>query len=386
MSQPTAGHTRLAMRLRELRSDWSGTTQRHLAQALGASGALVSSWENGNAVPPEDRIAQYARFFATRRSVASMPARLLDDLDRDEEQCRIDLETELLRLRLDGAGPAERRATGSLGGRFWYFPDGQPVTIICTRMSIRQMVGDRRDELEAAGGVPDSSYAPIQQYTLNPEHPNAVYNARNGDIDALLELVGHVRAENPATSVSWLMTDAPLGPDDLLGHVVVLGGGDALNKENEGAPREFRELLDRLDLPVRSGAVENEDEEFDFSYEVFDEPTNPDGSATSFYPDLVSVPTSAVPRLQQDLALIVRRPNPFNESATVTVCAGIFSRGTYGAVRAFTDGNLRTRNEKSLEERVDPASFWMLVRVPVFAGRRTMPPDLANPDHVVRSS
>ncbi|MFN8078322.1 MAG: helix-turn-helix domain-containing protein, partial [Kineosporiaceae bacterium] len=65
---------RLAERLRTLRtSAWPGVTvtQRQLADALGASAPLVSSWENTgtDTIPPEERLYSYAQFFATARSL-----------------------------------------------------------------------------------------------------------------------------------------------------------------------------------------------------------------------------------------------------------------------------------------------------------------------------
>src|SRR5690349_16967524 len=81
MAELTSSRGLLAARLRELRISW-GVTQRQLSDALGLSGALVSSWENGSAVPPEERLNSYARFFATRRSTEMRPPSLIpsDDL------------------------------------------------------------------------------------------------------------------------------------------------------------------------------------------------------------------------------------------------------------------------------------------------------------------
>ena len=61
----------LAQRLRELRAQWPGAvvTQRQLADALGASIPLISSWESTITAPSEDWLRLYARFFATHRSV-----------------------------------------------------------------------------------------------------------------------------------------------------------------------------------------------------------------------------------------------------------------------------------------------------------------------------
>ena len=79
-------------------------------------------------------------------------------------------------------------------------------------------------------------------------------------------------------------------------------------------------------------------------------------------------PWPADPRVRRR----VDRPGPrirSNLAATLTICTGVFSRGTYGAVRALTDVNLRSRNEKYLVEHVSiPNEFWLLMHVPVFGG------------------
>ena len=68
-------------------------------------------------------------------------------------------------------------------------------------------------------------------------------------------------------------------------------------------------------------------------------------------------------------------------SARITMCVGGFTRGTYGAVRAFTDAHLRTRNERYVRGHVASENdFWMLIHVPVIAGR-TITPDLERPFH-----
>src|SRR5215207_1457634 len=135
----------LGARLRKLRTAW-GVTQKHLSDALGVSGPLLSSWETGSAVPPEERLSQYARFFATRRSIAQPAPKLLPpaDLTADEEKVRSELVDELVRLREEALAGSTRRTrdTGNLGGRFWYYPDGQPITILCTPLSRTQLLGD----------------------------------------------------------------------------------------------------------------------------------------------------------------------------------------------------------------------------------------------------
>jgi transcriptional regulator with XRE-family HTH domain len=440
----------LAARLRELRANALGVyvTQRQLADALGISVPLVSSWENPSspALPPEDRLQALARFYATPRSLDDHP-HLLDvgELTKEEERVRRDLIDELGRLRDVGTAPTSGRRTGALGGRFYYFPDSLPVRIIGSRSSpyevlpsppsrealdavrrLRDLVGDdaprgvdaaldeferyvdvvgvlrqlvalgwtRREKIDASdwnaiarvfdgGGV---------QYA-DPWHPNAVHSLWNGDMDAAVELHGHIRAENPGKDVRWML-DSEVTADDLTaGHVIVLGGTFSLFGGSSG-PLDY--LRRRLNLPVRPAFPE--DDEYGGSIVVT---LDSDGRPDMEGPDVEHhcprfliengerVLDHGQPVLEYDVALLLRAPNPLNLTATVSICTGVFSRGTYGAVRALTDANLRTINEKYLSEHLDLTDFWMLMHVPVFSGptgAQTLTPDLTRPFHRLRTS
>jgi transcriptional regulator with XRE-family HTH domain len=384
MTEATEARSRLGARLRELRRSWDGVriTQQHVAEALGLSPALVSSWESGAAVPPENRLQGYAWFFATRRTMNGRRAQLVsrEDLTTQEERRRQELVDELVQLREEALHIEDSvRVVGALGGRFWHYPNAEQVTILCTPLSETQL-GLTHVKLEDA--------PPIIQYTANPTHPNAIRAVGNGDIDGLLELVGHVRAENPTIDVRWTTFATITSVDQLTGHLIILGGGD-LGGES---PVEslVNELHRRLELPVYGRSIPGGDEEFDFEFIVTcDKDGNPTFGGEQqvpFGPRFLRDETAAgrprllregVPVLESDVALIVRKANPLNPAATVTVCSGLFSRGTYGSVRAFTDARFRARNEQYLAENLDPDDFWMLVSVPIFAGERTVTPDLA---------
>ena len=383
----------LADRLRQLRDHWDGVsiTQSHVARALGVSLALISSWESGKAIPPEERLKSYAQFFATRRSRSGNEARLvpLEDLSDEEERARRQLIDDLIDLR-EKALTGERTdapAAGALGGRFWHFPGGQPVTIAY-------------NTFESLGALDYSQ----------PAHPNYIKQLANGDIDALLELVGHIRAENPGIVVTW----QPLSTDVIGaaagGHLVLLGG--AAESSAEVPPDDpLAWLHRRLDLPVSTRLPDGGDPEFDAEFVVavtkdgtpvfgargteifrpiFLRDGNKEGSRRLLTePDPLG---RQFPQLEYDVALLARMPNPLNTGATVTICSGLFSRGSLGAVRALTDPRLRGRNEQFLFERFrDPGnrstlrSFWMLFHVPVAQGE-TVTPDLNRPFHRLRSS
>jgi len=392
----------LASRLRELRlglRDDFQVTQRHVAEALGASVALVSSWESATAVPPEERVRAYARFFASPRSVDAGHGRMLPDeqLTPEEEKRRRELIDELIQLRERALQPVEpaARQTGALGGRFWFFPDGQPVVIAATRMSERQLRG-----LEEEGRAHPHPYA-------RPSHPNFIRSLLNADMDATIEAFGHIRAENPGSEVRFLTTDQ-LQPDHLTGHLVVLGGGDT-GMHSLGSPTALASplawVVRRMDLPVSSRLPDGGDEEYDAEFVVavdaegepaygaeVQEVYRPTFLRDEGDPARPRLLVDGLPQLEYDVALLARQPNPMNLSATITICTGLFSRGTYGAVRAFTDANLRARNEQYLYERFrDPEGrrglrdFWMLIQVPVFQGD-TITPDLNRPFHRLRAS
>jgi transcriptional regulator with XRE-family HTH domain len=448
-----AGQGPLALRLRDLRTQWPGVvvTQRQLAEALGVSVPLISSWESttAGALPSESWLQAYARFFATARSMEGGKPRLLElrELTAEEERVRRELIDELVELREAALRPTvARQQTGALGGRFYYFPDGQPVRIISSRLSayevqpspptmelleaarrLRAMIDD-----EAPDGV-DEALAELERYIpaaevlrrlvqlgrsrreaideadwnrlargfegggvqySNPWHPNAIHSLWNGDMDAVIELHGHIRAENPGTDVRWLL-DTEVQPDDLTaGHVVILGGTTTFFIF-AGGPLDY--LRRRLDLPVEP-VFSPEDAEYGGQFVVMlDDEGRPsssgarsEGHAPRFLEkDGVRVSEHGEPVVEYDVALLWRTANPLNTSATITVCTGIFSRGTYGAVRALTDAHLRARNEKYLAEHLDLTNFWMLLHVPVFSGPTgalTVTPDLSRPFHRLRTS
>ncbi|MBT0767824.1 helix-turn-helix transcriptional regulator [Kineosporia sp. J2-2] len=382
-------------------------TQRQLSQAMGLSNALISSWESGNAVPPEERLRAYARFFSSNRSIeGSVHLLPEDDLNEDETVAMEGLFEEFKRLRDQGSEeapppapptpPAPPRASdvGELGGRFLYYSDGQPITILCTPLSRRQLGYEK--------GEPDlGKLPPAVQYAVNRRHPNFVRNLANGDIDPLVEIVGHLRAENPKAFVQWFTYDNVSSPDQLTGHLILFGGiDDQLSDLPSGNQDTVGDFRDRLKTPV-SVVWDNDGVEFDAEFVVT---VDDDGVPTIDQNEIKSTEAfrstflagdggddrgrqllHGVPQLTSDVALIQRSINPFNPDTTVTRFGGMFSRGTYGAVRAFTDARFREGNEEWLNRNLDPDDFWMLIRVPVVANT-TMTPAISNPGTLLKAS
>ena len=86
-----------------------------------------------------------------------------------------------------------------------------------------------------------------------------------------------------------------------------------------------------------------------------------------FEPTLSTV--DGVEILQEDVSHFFRAPNPLNRNRTLTMCNGMFARGTLGAVRALTDARFRDRNGHYAQKVfAGKDSFSILSRVPIVNG------------------
>ena len=339
----------LSQRLRQLREErWPDVrlTQAALAQALGGgrslSAATISSWESPIApkLPPRARILAYANFFATRRSAETMTVLPLDSLTADEVTAYHELEAELITLREAARKPSLNEHVAVR--RSWHFTDTGPITLVCAQLPEEKTVS-----------------------LANPADPNYTELLSYADLDALVELWGHIRAENPAMDNVFYKASSKVSPDDLSGHVILLGG-IAWNELTE----RFTEMTD---LPVR----QIEDASIT-SGEVF--VVNIEGKEHKFLPSWGS---SDQRELRADVGLLARVPNPLNSTRTLTICNGIHSRGVLGAVRSLTDARLRDSNERYIAANFrNSESFVILMRVPVFEGQ-AMTPEFKNPDIVL---
>ncbi len=339
---------KLARRLRELRTvSWPGVqvTQAHLATAFGVSVPSISSWETGDGTPTPHRIEAYARFFATRRSMDGDP-HLVTDFDSDEQQAYNDLLEALTEMRgavTVSVVPSQYSVapnTAPPGDSYWHFADGAPVTIVCAQL-------------------PDRVYGD-ESYTRR-DSPDFVELSNYADIDALVELYGHVRAANPVAQVTF--RPAPtIKPDHLTTHLVLLGGVD-WNKWTH-------EVLRVLRVPVTQTTRDTEKVGGHFV-----------ADGRSFGPSLQG--DSGQQTLLEDVAHFVRGPNPFNQRRTVTLCNGMYARGVYGAVRALTDARFRDRNAGYIRTRFAGAeTFSILTRVQVVSGE-VITPDWTKPGTVL---
>ncbi len=335
MSAPEPSGDALGERLRALRTRRRSSgriTQGQLGTALRCSPPLISSWENGLAVPSAEQLADYATLFATDRSFESRPPRRLTDLTDAEQLVRDRLLAELASLRESVVDEQRAAATeSSMSHGSWYFPDGGEVTIVCAKLPERL-----RENLDlAAPRSPD--YA--QMYTV-------------ADPDSLIELFGHIRATNPDSRVTFT-TDNAFTAEHAQNHLVLLGGVDwnSVTRDIEG----------RLRLPVRQHSRAGDDDSSGF--DLTDE-----GDQRVFEP------TMDGHILLEDVGYFFRAPSPYDASRTVTICNGIHGLGTYGVVRALTHDKVRDANEKYLRQRFHGvAGFGVLTRVPVVHGVVTSP-------------
>jgi transcriptional regulator with XRE-family HTH domain len=341
----------LARRLRSLRlEEWPGVTltQPQLAKALGVSGPSVSSWESAKnpQLPPLSRLSDYARFFATLRSLNTGRTRLIPDteLTAEERRRRLELEEQLVGLR-DAVEDGLRSAHGArllasvhdeIGGGPLYFPDRRPITIVCATLP-----AETRDRMPYS----------------DPQVPDYAESYGYADLDALIELYGHVRAVNPTSEVA-IRSSTELERDDFTTHLVLLGGVD----------RNLltRDLLAVLPVPVSQVA---RGDDSDGAFEVGDGERR-----RSFRPVLREQPGGRC-MLIEDIAHIFRVPNPFHRRRTVTMFNGVFGRGTYAAVRTLTDAQFRDRNAEYLDERFPGDTLSILARVRVVVGE-VLTPDL----------
>ena len=319
---------------------------------------MISSWESIRkpVIPPASRLAALATFFASRRSIESEPARLLSeqDLTEDERVVRHQLHTELLSLRFpevpqyvdDPAAFAARALplAGSveetIGGGTWFFPDQRPIVMVCG--SLPRRFRERMPFTDAK----DPDY--VRSYSL-------------ADLDALLELHGHIRAVNPVAEVRICRSEE-LDEDDFTSHLVLIGGVD-WNPINLDITR-------RLELPVRQQMRPSDGDPGFFS--------TADG--TVFEPVLDEANGS----LLEDVAHFFRGKNPYNARRTVTLCNGMYGRGTYGAVRALTDVKFRDRNESYVREHFRNAqAFSILMRVRINLNGAAVTPDWTRPEDLL---
>ena len=356
----------LARRLRALREEtWPGRkiTQPQLAQALGGvSVPLISSWESRTdpRIPPLARLEAYAALFATARSFDQEPGHAIAEQDMSDEELQAmnELKQELAHKRSSAMGAGSNTAefgsalesarvdgiTESLNAGPWHYPDGNRIAIVCAQWPSSMM------QKIPYTSIDDPDYIELLTYS---------------ELDALFELHGHIRAANPASQVNRCVADK-LTADDYTSHLVTLGGID-WNQATSSALR-------MLELPVRQVADWNT--EGGQYFEVKES-----GTVTKHSPVLDKSGGRKI--LREDIALFARAINPYNRKRYITICNGMYGRGTYGVVRALTDANFRDRNAEYLLSRFgDSGTYCILTRIPIVNGA-TLTPDWTTGDYTL---
>jgi hypothetical protein len=275
----------------------------------------------------------YAQFFATHRSVEPKEPALVPvgSFTAEEQHEYEQFRDELFKLHTAASG-TDSELEAPPAPRSWYFTGSGPVTLICGEVS--------------------SKMAPAM---ANPSNPNYTELLSFADLDALMELHGHVRAENPGMDV-FFKSSPNVVPDDLTGHVVLIGGIWWNSRT--------RELLDLASLPVTQRGDPRDEHG-----EIF---VVDDSGKEKEY--LAAWSPADPNKLLADVGLLVRMPNPLNSSRTLTMCNGIHSRGVLGAVRSLTDARLRDSNENYIARNFpNNELFGMLIRVRVMGGRALTP-------------
>jgi hypothetical protein len=336
----------LAQRLRLLRQGQPRLTQDGLAKAFSPeerlAAATVSSWESAKApkLPPPHRLEAYARFFATPRSTEEEPRLFqLGELTAEEKLAYDKLRAELDQLRRLASG--ESATVEPTFNRSWHFPDADLVTFVCAQLPA--------DQIGPFGDLSSPNYTELQTYA---------------DIDSLMELHGHIRAENPNATVRY-RTPLDVESDELTGHLILLGGvawNDITGRLSKMTQLPVRQITDS---GLESGDI--------FIADV-------DGEERDFWPQWADEDKEV---LAADVGLLARVPNPLNAACTLTICNGIHSRGVYGAVRTLTDAKLRGGNERFIAANFGNAkSFAILMSVKVIKNK-AMTPDFNSPDVVL---
>ncbi|MFF0338501.1 hypothetical protein [Kribbella sp. NPDC004875] len=353
---PSPEAVRLARRLRELRES-QRLTQKDVSRALSADTrvavATISSWESQSnpKLPPEERLRSYALLFAT----PSMPERLPreQDLSGSERETFTKLHRELVTLRDDVRHQQADSPSGN-GSYTFDFESGR-ITIICPE-------------------APKDGRSPL----ADENNPNHTRLYKYADLDALIEMWGHVRASNPELRVRHRLP-SEVSADHLSGHLVVLGG----TAWNQLTGRLLRVLNE---LPIKQLSVDDladgeifrsrDGREYRPVWEELKD-VKPDEAPSKAKLEEIQAQDAwdgRTPReLIEDVALLARLRNPFNRSRTITICSGVYSRGVLGAVRALTDDAVRERNEAYLASRFPSGTFGLLLRVPVVNGEAVTP-------------
>lgn len=250
------------------------------------------------------------------------------ELTEQEQERERELYEELVALRGRAQSTSVVAPVRGPRSALWHFPDPIAVSIICS---------------DAAEPPPYAQHSDL----------NYSRYAKYADLDALVEVFGQVRADNPARMVRILPTGR-LAQDFALNHLIIIGGAasDAASLFAQDLP-----------LPVAEEIPDSTPITHLFRCDV--------GGETQEFRSVWDGET-----LVQDVGLIARGPHPIIPGGTVTLLSGITSRGVHGAALCFIDSHLRDTNERYMETAFGNAdSFCILMNIPV-QNDVALPPNL----------
>ena len=315
--------------------------------------ATISSWESlsNPKLLSEERLRPYALLFSQTRATKGPP-----QLPREDELTPAEMErsralhNELIALREAVRNQADSSTASSYT---WDFERG-PITVICPE-------------------APPEARSPL----ANDENPNHTRMYRYADLDALVELWGHIRASNPELRIAHRLP-VEVVADDLSGHLIVLGG-TAWNQVTNRLQKTLNELpVQQVQVrDLENGEIfrSSDGHQFRPQWEEREDAELQVKSAKQIKTEQVEDAWRDGKRreLVEDVALLARLPNPFNHSRTITICNGVYSRGVVGSVRTLTDIAVRERNEAYIASRFPSGSFAVVMRVPIVNGEAISP-------------
>jgi hypothetical protein len=269
--------------------------------------------------------------FCTSRSFVGDRPRLLNsgDLTEQERERETELYNELIALRERAQSTAVPATVKGQRSAIWHFPDAIAVSIVCS---------------DAAEPPPYAQHS----------HLNYSRYAKYADLDALVEVFGQVKADNPERMIRILPT-ARLAQDFALNHLILIGGAasDAASLFAQNIPLPTPEEIPGTDPVTHLFKCTVGEETRKFKSMWAEEET-----------------------LVQDVGLIARSPHPIIPGGTVTLLSGITSRGVHGAALCFIDSHLRDTNQRYLESAFgNVESFCILMNIPV-QNDVALPPNL----------
>jgi len=288
--------------------------------------------------------------FCTDQSFVSGSPRLLrdDELTEEERQEETELYAELRTLRERVQSSDAVPASNKRPSLIWHFKN-------------ENTINENTINIVCSGVKPKER----PQYA-DPSHLNYTPYASFADLNALVDVYGEVRAENPSSEVNILLPER-LDHNSALSHLVFIGGAAVAkveaDQDENPASQDVRRFAPNIPLPTAE-AIPG---------------TNTHGFICSVGEEACGFVSSRQRgTLVEDIGLIARGPHPNIPHRTVTMLSGITSRGVHGAALCFIHPSLRESNEKFLKSTFGSTEeFCILMRVPV-RNNVAMPPNLSD--------